>query len=239
MNKEENTYKRLLDDLESLPKIDAPKNFETELLRKLNSTEEFKKESIWSRLLSPRKLAPAAVAIGSALIIFFVVDNNSEKIEDPLNIAPRLREDLVVIETFKEIPLETQKKSNRQKEETGRISDSKMIPEKEENAPVLQRADNEGVLDNQKLNTEEQLVVDELESEANFIDSFRSEVKPELVEKAAPSGINVISSEISKDKLNFMQRNLSAEDKMEVQQLKMKVQAEKSAKTQEKPTKEP
>jgi hypothetical protein len=239
MNKEEKIDKRLLDDLKNLPRVDAPKNFETELLRKLHSTEEIKKESFWSKLLSPSRLAPAVVAIGTAIIIFFVVDINSEKIEDPLNIAPRLREDLVVVETIKEIPIETQKKSSKPKEKSGRISDSKGSSEKKDNAPVLQRADNDGFLDDQKLKTNEELVVDELESEANLSDSFRSKVKQELGGTAAPSSVNTISSEISRDKLNFMQRNLSTEDKMEVRQLKMKIQSEKSAKTQEKPTKAP
>ncbi len=36
--------------------------------------------------------------------------------EDPLNIAPRLREDLVVIESIEEIPIEQLKKSERVKE---------------------------------------------------------------------------------------------------------------------------
>ena len=43
MNEEEKTYKKLLDDLKNLPKVDAPKNFETELLRKINSSELEKK----------------------------------------------------------------------------------------------------------------------------------------------------------------------------------------------------
>ncbi|MBK7500923.1 MAG: hypothetical protein IPI19_18055 [Ignavibacteriales bacterium] len=117
MNEEEKTYKKLLDDLKNLPKVDAPKNFETELLRKINSSELEKKESFWDRILTPGKLAPAAVALASAAIIFFVVDINSEEMEDPLNIAPRLREDLVIIESIEEIPVEQLKKSDRVKEE--------------------------------------------------------------------------------------------------------------------------
>ena len=102
-----------------------------------------------------------------------------------------------------------------------------------------------------------------MESEANFADSFRSE-ETRMVGGSKPPPAGTLESEIneassserkmkrgrdrianlpvvqgssdndSKDNINFMQRNLSTEDKMEVQQLKMKVQAEKSAKTQEK-----
>ncbi|HMN23481.1 MAG TPA: hypothetical protein PKE38_03220, partial [Ignavibacteriaceae bacterium] len=94
MNNEEKINKKILDDLKNLPKVEAPKNFETELLRKINSSELEKKENFWDRLLSPAKLAPAAVAIVSAAIIFFVIDINPVEMEDPLNIAPRLREDI-------------------------------------------------------------------------------------------------------------------------------------------------
>ncbi|MBP9582948.1 MAG: hypothetical protein KBE38_12380, partial [Ignavibacterium sp.] len=89
MNNEEKINKKILEDLKNLPKIEAPKNFETELLRKINSSELEKKENFWDRLLSPAKLAPAAVAIVSAAIIFFVIDINPVEMEDPLNIAPR------------------------------------------------------------------------------------------------------------------------------------------------------
>lgn len=268
MKNEDKIDKRLLDDLKNLPKVDAPKNFQTELLRKLNSSEEIKEESFWSKLLSPIRLAPAAVAIGTAIIIFFVVDINSERIEDPLNIAPRLREDLVVIETIKEIPIETQKKSSRQKENSDRILDSKVLIKEKDDARALKKSDAEGLIREDKSNSIEQFAVDELESEANFADSFRSE-ETRMVGGSKPPPAGTLESEIneassserkmkrgrdrianlpvvqgssdndSKDNINFMQRNLSTEDKMEVQQLKMKIQSEKSAKTQEKSTKAP
>ncbi|HEX9250904.1 MAG TPA: hypothetical protein VF870_01615, partial [Ignavibacteriaceae bacterium] len=135
MSEEEKTYKKLLDDLKNLPKIDAPKNFETELLRKINSSKEDKRESFWDKLLSPGKLTPAAVAIASAGIIFFVVDINSEKVEDPLNIAPKLREDIVVIQSLDEIPVEQLKKSARVKEESVDRNEG-MIESKEVETPV-------------------------------------------------------------------------------------------------------
>ena len=261
MNEEEKTYKKLLDDLKNLPKVDAPKNFETELLRKINSSEPEKKESFWNKLLSPGKLAPAAVALASAAIIFFVVDINSEEMEDPLNIAPRLREDVVVIESIEEIPDAPLKKSGRVKEESKAVN-KELIETNEVEKPNQPSAGFEERSD-KKSNDIEQSFSDELVSGKSDADNLKSEETERLGMTAAPSA-STLASEISnvdsferemkrqrdeivnlpvlksssdninKDNINFMQRNLSTEEKKEVQQLKMKVQTEKSEKTDQK-----
>jgi len=261
MNEEEKTYKKLLDDLKNLPRIDAPKNFETELLRKINSSEPEKKESFWDKLLSPGKLAPAAVAIASAAIIFFVVDINSGEMEDPLNIAPRLREDLVVIESIEEIPVEPLKKSDRVKEESKPLNEG-MIETKENETQVKPKV---GLEEQSYIKSKgvEQSVTDEFVSQKSESDNLKSDEQEKLGGSAAPSAstfaseisksdsferemkrerdeIHILpvlrsnSENVNKDNINFMQRNLSTEEKKEVQQLKIKVQAEKSQKTEQK-----
>ena len=232
MNNEEKTYKKLLDDLKNLPKIDAPKYFETELLRKINSSELEKKENIWDRLLSPAKLAPAAVAIVSAAIIFFVIDINPVEMEDPLNIAPRLREDIIVVESIKDIPMEQLKKSERIKEKPQGVNKG-LIETKEIEKPTQRNEVFEEHID-KKSGVVKQSINDELVLDKSDSDSFRSEETKSLGGSVAPAVINPEVSEISKDNLNFMQRNLSTEEKKEVQQLKRKVQTEKSEKTEQK-----
>lgn len=261
MNEEEKTYKKLLDDLKNLPKIDAPKNFETELLRKINSSEPEKKESFWDKLLTPGKLAPAAVALASAAIIFFVVDINSEEMEDPLNIAPRLREDLVVFESIEKIPDAPLQKSGRVKEESKAVN-KELIETDEVEKPDQPTAGFEERF-NKKSNEIEQSLTDGLVTDESDLDSFKSKETRSLGGSTAPSA-STLASEISKadsferemkrerdeihnlpvlqsssgnlskDNINFMQRNLSTEEKKEVQQLKMKVQTEKSEKTDQK-----
>ena len=230
MKKEEKTYKKLLEDLKNLPKVDAPKNFETELLRKINSSEEIKKVSFWEKLLSPARLAPAALAIVSAVIIFFVVDINSEVMEDPLSIAPKLREDLAILKTTQEVPIELKKQSVRQKEKV-EIKSEEIISDKKDIAPPLFRDKGNEVRLESETDVKEQLVADELQTGRSDSDSYRYNDAKSLGGAVTPSTINAPSVEISKDNLNFLQRNLSSEEKMEVQQLKMKVQTEKSAKT--------
>ncbi len=231
MNEEEKTYKKLLDDLKNLPKVNAPQNFETSLFRKINSSEVKKKESLWDRILTAGKLAPAAVAIASAAIIFFVVDGNSEEMEDPLNMAPRLREDLVIIESFEEISVAPLEKSERVKEQPtiqneGLVETKKAETENELNVGFEERS-------NLKSKGIDQSFSDELISDKKDSDSFRSEDTRSLGESVVPSAVTTSIPETNKDNINFMQRNLTTEEKKEVQQLKMKVQTEKSVKTQQ------
>jgi hypothetical protein len=261
MNKEEKTYKKLLDDLKNLPRIDAPKNFETELLRKINSSNPEKKESFWDKLLSPRKLVPAAVAIASVAIIFFIVDISPEEMEDPLNIAPRLREDLVVIESIEEILVEPLKKSARVKEESNAFNEG-IIETKEIETQVQPKVGLEKQSDIKSKGIE-QSKTDELVSQKSESDNFKSDESGTLDRSAAPSASTLASeisevdsferetkierdeihnlpvlrsstNNISKDNINFMQRNLSTEERKQVQELKMKVQTEKSEKTEQK-----
>jgi hypothetical protein len=266
MNEEEKTYKKLLDDLKNLPKIDAPKNFETELLRKINSSKEEKKKSFWDKLLSPGKLAPAAVAIASAAIIFFVVDINSEKAEDPLNISPKLREDIVAIQSMDEIPVEQLKKSARDKEEPmdrneGMIETKEVETPAPHNAVFEERSEMKskgvdqslkdemvsGKSDSDNLKSEETgslggsaaPTATTLASEISKADSFEREMKSEHDEIVNLPVVKSNEENISKENINFMQRNRSTEEKKEVQQLKMKVQAEKGAKTQQNSNKLP
>ena len=238
MNDEEKKYKKLIDDLKNLPKIEAPKNFETGLWKKINTSEKTKKISFWEKLLSPARLAPAALAIVSAVIIFFVVDVNSEVMEDPLNIAPRLREDLVVLETSKDIPVELKRNSVRQKEKAevrskGLLSQKKDVPQ-----PVT-KGEGDDVRVELETKVEEQSLADELVTGRSDSDSYRPKEVTNLSGSVAPSAISTSANEISRDNVNFMQRNLSSQEKMEVQQLKKQVQSEKSSKTDQKSRKLP
>ena len=233
MNDEEKKHKKLIDELKNLPKVEAPKNFETELLRKINSSEEVRKVGFWEKLLSPARLAPAALAIVSAVIIFFVVDINSEVMEDPLNIAPRLREDLAVLEAPKEIPVELKKQSVRQKGKV-EIKSEEILSEKKDLSSSLSKDKGDEVRFESETEVDEQMLVDKLETGRSDSDVHKSNDAKSLGGSVAPSTINIPSAEINKDNLNFMQRNLSSEEKKEVQQLKMKVQTEKNAKTERK-----
>lgn len=235
---EEERNKKLLDDLKNLPKVDAPKNFETELWRKINSSEETNKVSFWEKIFTPGKIAPAAIALASAVVIFFVVDVNSEQMEDPLTIEPRLREDFNVVAANYNVPAEIEKKSTRQKNNIIPRSD-KVLTRRKGEAEQHTNSLSTDVQTDKKMLSDENPELNEMDEEQNISDSFKSEETLNPSGTVAPSPKAATSSQISKSNINFMQRNLSSEEKVEVQQLKMKVQTQESSKTEQKSTKSP
>lgn len=232
---DENINKKLLEDLKNLPKVEAPKNFETDLLRKINSSDKDKKKSLWENLFTPPKLVPAAVALASAIIVFFIVDGNSEVIEDPLNIEPRLRENVFITETMDDVSLQNEIVELNKKTKP----EQKAIRQKsvKENAKDKQ---DEGVKvkTQEMLGTNRGIISNESYSEKITIDSNQSDEVRKMDENFVPAPVNVNPEEISKKSLNFMQRSLSTQEKQEVQQLK-KATIKKEAENEQKSGKMP
>ncbi len=218
---EEKKYDKLIGDLKKLPKVNASENFEAEVLRKINSSDRNKKESFWGKIFVPENLVPAAVAIVSAIIIFFIVDINSTAIEDPLNLQPRLREDIIVVEEFNEkdkIPLRESKRN---------IGESEPL-KKEETRQIPKT-----------IFIEDELILSEENSEIND-DAMTENSNAESlnIRQNLPLGkaVNKIAKteavqELKKDNFNFMQIKLSPKEKQEVEQLKQRIQTTKSIKT--------
>ncbi len=232
MNEEE-TNKKLLDDLKNLPKVQAPRNFETELWRKINSSETVKERSFLERFFSPGKLAQAAAVLASAVIIFFVIDGNSEVMEDPLNMEPRLRDDLVVLSVDDEIPTEIDTKSSGTKENLMNRKKTKSEVKDEiqtQTKPITPQVTSE---DNFVEGEQSVPSTNELKSSEILQDSNIAESDNNLSGGVMPAPVSTSLQEISKDNLNFMQRNLSNQEKIEVEQLKERIQSQKSAKTKQ------
>jgi len=93
-NDEESRYKQAIDVLKQLPKVNAPLNFESSLMRRINSENyEERKESFWDILLTPSRLIPTAAMAALAVILLFVVNTSQVQQADPLSLAPRIRDD--------------------------------------------------------------------------------------------------------------------------------------------------
>ena len=233
MDNDEKKYEKLIEDLKNLPRIDAPENFSADLRRKINSLGKSEKQSFWDKLISPARLAPAAITIVTAIIIFYITDINSNEIEDPLNIEPKLRDDLLVYEHKKDLPvlppsesLEKSKGLSGSKNQINSELQKKQRQDYREKTVIVE--EEKGMI------KEERKLRDELSMAKSDSDIFSADKSESLGTnepriEAAPS-----VQGLSRENLNFMQRNLSSEDKMEVQQLKDKIQTLKSLKTGQK-----
>ncbi len=105
MNDEDKKYSKLVKDLNNLQQVKAPANFEADLNIKLNSEKikEKKELSFWSKFFLPSRLIPSAGLAAAAVIMFFVVTLNPEEMEDPLQMEPRIREDIIEVGEFGDV----------------------------------------------------------------------------------------------------------------------------------------
>ena len=111
-------YSEIINTLKGLQKVKAPAGFEADLMRKINSGKYEKERSFWEKLHLPSRLIPSAALGLAAVIVFFVLNMNSAPVENPLLMAPRVREDVIATNNN---PL-TQKEAqvNPQKDKAGK-----------------------------------------------------------------------------------------------------------------------
>lgn len=222
---DENKFKELIDDLKNLPKVEAPVNFESKLWNKIEAGEEKPKEKFWQKLFLPSRLAPATVAIATALVVFFMVNTNSEEMEDPFTIEPRLRQDIIEVNDSElEIMDKLKETQKTERVEKKKLSDELSVRSKNEIQPEVSEKDEAIRRDETPKGSEKSGLISD---ERALSESIMTEGEMGLT---APSPMQTETQEeiyaapITKEELNFRQINLSVEEKQQVEQLKQKMQ---------------
>ncbi len=97
LNDDELKYKNVITSLKNLPKVNAPVNFDADLMRRINteSLNQKEKESFWKKLFLPSRLIPSAALAISAVILLFFLNINNDEAENPLLMEPKVREDII------------------------------------------------------------------------------------------------------------------------------------------------
>jgi hypothetical protein len=113
--------------LKSLQQVKAPGNFETELLRKIDSQRSLKKESFLERIFTPSRLVPSAAFVVAAVILFFFLFNE-EDAENPLLTEPRIREDVFATEDISQPPLNNELSKEGLSIDEKKLSEPKQKP---------------------------------------------------------------------------------------------------------------
>jgi hypothetical protein len=108
-------YSEIIKTLKGLQKVKAPANFEADLLRRINSGKYEKERSFWEKLLLPSRLIPSAALVLAAVIVFFVLNMNSATVENPLLMAPRVREDVIATKNLPVTPKDAQVNPQKEK----------------------------------------------------------------------------------------------------------------------------
>ncbi len=88
---EEKKFEKLIKDLNSLRKIEAPDNFEFRLQTKLQNSESTDSESI----KRSNKIIPVFALASVIILVFIIYRPFVDDYEDPFQIQPQVREDIV------------------------------------------------------------------------------------------------------------------------------------------------
>ena len=236
-------YEDVIKALKGLKKINAPENFEADLKRKINSEKFSEKErkGFWENIFVPARLIPSLGLVAAAVIIFFVVDTNSEEMDNPFLIEPRVREDIIAVTDIEFEGLETKKEEAPKEKSTEK---DEPVIEKRRDQNELKTSDDKVITGREK---SKEVQVPELSDEQlyatkqNVAESFESGGYKATVDSSfstasvspAPMTIDSIRTEsglvtgqsISKDELNFRQVQNTVEEQRVLDGLKRQLQS--------------
>ena len=233
MENDEKKYEDVIKALKGLQEVKAPENFEADLQRKINS-EKFSKEekkSFWQNIFLPSRLIPSLGVIATAIVIFFVVDSNSEQMDNPFLIEPKIREDVLKVSDYEEFEAKKEKVSKqnsskqdepvlekRRDENELKSSDDKMITGREKSGKA------EGLLDEINVSKDQDLNAESFSAVVESTETLKTET-PQPTANANPSSDMATEQIITKEELNFRQVQLTEEEQKTVNELKSQVQS--------------
>jgi hypothetical protein len=243
MENQEKKYEDVIKALKGLKKVNAPENFEADLKRRINSEKfpEKERKSFWENIFVPGRLIPSLGLVAAAVIIFFVVDTNSEEMDNPFLIEPRVREDIIAITDSEFEGLETKKEEAPKAKSTEK--DEPFI-EKRRDQNELESSDDKMTTGREKSN---EVQVPELSgkqhyaTDQNVAESFEAGKYEAIADSdlstasvsPAPSTVDSVRAEsevvtgqsISKDELNFRQVQTTMEEKKVLDGMKRQMQS--------------
>jgi len=240
MKNDEKKYEDVIKALKGMQQVNAPTNFEADLQRRINQEKFSKKEKkiFWENIFLPSRLIPSLGLVAVAVVMFFVVDTNSEEMDNPFLIEPRVREDVFAVTDFEEVEKKqdelSKQKSLKKEEPAVEMKTNEGQLKSSEDKLVTGREKGEGV---EILTDEKDVARDESFATDNFAiaDSSVTNVaeSPQPTVPAETSSGLVTGQSITKEELNFRQVQLSEKEQKVVNELKNQVQSvERVNKTQ-------
>jgi hypothetical protein len=235
METKEKKYEKLVGDLKHLQQVKAPAGFEADLKRRINAIKYKNKEKNFLRkVFSSSRLIPSLGLATAAIVVFLVVNVNSEEMDNPFLIEPRLREDIVVVNDLdsfedkgedlkKEQPITRRDKVN---EEKLKSSNKPKITERENLAGREELSETDAMIEEPKVVTDEGLVELETTSPESTLADLSGEIEPTETTSEMATGLA-----ITKEELNFRQVQLSEKEQQKVDELRNKVQSLQKVRT--------
>jgi len=243
METNEKKYEKLIKDLKNLQQVKAPANFESDLKRRINAEKhETKEKSFVGKIFLPSRLIPSLGLATAVIVVFLVVNINSEEIDNPFLIEPRLREDIVAVKDFDSFKDKEDKNEDLKKEqsltrgdkvnkEKMKSSDKHETPDRDYFAGREEVSETEAMIEQPPVVTDEGVVELETTSPESTFSDLSEEI--ETTETTETTSEMATGLAISKEELNFRQVQLSEREKQKVDELRMKVQSLQNIKKEE------
>ncbi len=200
-------YQDVINTLRQLRQVKAPAGFETDLMRRINSESFPEERTFWQNIFAPSRLVPAAALAVTALILIFVLNTTGVTPDNPLLTAPRERGDITL--SAKTDNLSAAQKSVERDEAVSSEQTSGIQKDK-------------GTADQQVQRSAERK-----ESNSPITGSSlagRSGNNERFITANFTSG-RITDYPVNKAGLNFRQVNLSNEQKIQLNQLKQKLES--------------
>lgn len=209
MTEDEKKYEDVISTLKGLQQVKAHPNFEADLKRRLN-TEKYAKEKRngFRKLLMPSRIIPSFGLAAAAIIVFMIININSEDADNPFLMEPKVREDVLLISEIDDAELpegnlsgenggaveERVEENTRKEKSSGTIKDESSV--------------DENLIASREFSPAESTLTNETDA----------------VEKEEFSAPPATGFAIKKSGLNFRQVNLTEIQQKEIVELKKKVQ---------------
>ncbi len=200
-------YQDVINTLKQLQQVKAPAGFESDLMRRINSESFPGERTFWQNIFAPSRLVPAAALAVTALILIFVLNTTGITPDNPLLTAPRERGDVTLSTTTDNLSASST---------SGRLSDEAMSSEK---SSGLQK--DKGTADQpvQKTAARKEGV-----SPSTGSGLARHSTNNDRFITANFTSGRITDYPVNKAGLNFRQVNLSNEQKMQLNQLKQRLE---------------
>lgn len=228
MEKNEKKYDNLINDLKNLQQVKAPANFEPDLKRRINE-EKYKtgQKSFWSRVFVPSRLVPSLGLATAAIVVFLVININSEEMDNPFLIEPRLREDIVAVKDWdsfqdENVQIKKEKSAVRRDIITEELKGSEK-PEITDNdffRDGKEESETDAAPEQPLVVTEGEVAELEITPPESTLAGLTDEVEPTETTSEIAAGLAITEKE-----LNFRQVQLSEEEQQVVNELRTKVQS--------------
>ncbi len=215
-------YQDVINTLKQLQQVRAPSSFEGDLMRKIDSVQRPADRTFWQNIIIPSRLIPSAALALTAILLIFVLNKTGVTQDNPLLTAPREREDVILSPETNNISPEVKSATSDEIRPSQEISEIQKDAGNEiQNKPVEKTLSKKEVFSPSATGKISEVREDYSPSVKGKISGGTAGTNRIIKANSASGRIN--NYPVDKAGLNFRQINLSNEQKIQLDQLKEKL----------------